>query len=118
MTPTCFNIKGKGNSIWGESKGLYRITQFEVNVIEVYDDTVYCSVSVYGPKTAWYQYTDSDIPRNLKKCELFMHLVKESIAEECEGIEFPKRMNVHWSEQGMQPQYGWNLEIMFKYKNK
>ena len=87
-------IRGNGSSLWGDSKGTYIVTSFEC----VGD----LNVNVFGENTHWTQYTDRGIEKQITT------LLKADVEAKI-GRKIKK---LSWSEQGMQPDNGWNFDII------
>jgi hypothetical protein len=90
-------VNGKGDSLWGKSSGEFVLNRME----DDYRDGKIASVAVFGPNTNWTQYTDTRIEKEvLQKLrplleEMFGHTIEE----------------LTWSEQGLQPDKGWNFDV-------
>lgn len=101
------DIKGGGSSIWGKSDDVYHITKIELERREPLKNYAeygnYGIVEVYGDNTDWVQYTDREIEKQVET------LVK-SLDDTVESV--------NWSEQGMQPEKGWNFDVGYKSKTK
>ena len=91
-------IKGKNDSLWGESGGTYLVKRF--TIVDKYDDDLsWGNVNVYGKGLKWYQYTDSKIEKEVKR----LLMTNDNTIKD-----------VYWSEQGMQPENSWNFDVEFK----
>lgn len=101
-------IQGNGTSLWcskEETKRTFIINKVVVHKYDNDDDPDLQHLghaNVYGKQTRWYHYTDNQIEKE----------VKEVLKKIDKRIK-----NVYWSEQGMQPGYGWNFGIEF-YKSE
>ena len=96
-------IVGDGTSIWGKSKGKFVITYASF-------DEECGSLSLSGPKTHWTHYTD----RGIEKCLSKNESLKEYIRSLVSGKKLKKNIQISWSEQGMQPEHGWNFDVIFE----
>jgi len=90
-------VYGKGDSLWGKSKGEFLLTTIEL----ISSNNEWASINVFGPKTEWFQYTDTGIPTQLLRQirKALKELLGKTIVRLC------------WSEQGMQPGNGWNFDV-------
>lgn len=88
-------IKGKGNSLWGKSDGLYVVTHME---FESEDGDI---INVYGENLEWFHYTDTGIEKAVQK--IFAPLIEKHTGKE---VAF-----IGWSEQGMQQDGCWNFDV-------
>jgi hypothetical protein len=101
-----YKVTGKGNSFWGKSKGEFEVNKFSV----IYsaprsgeDQTKgshFLSVNVFGTNIDWFQYTDTQIEKEIKP------IIAEYLKEN--GWEL---ITCSWSEQGLQPDKGWNFDV-------
>ena len=97
-----FKVEGKGDSIWGASNSTYSITHWE----DTYFDGDFVSIIVYGENTQCYQYTDTRIPHQV--LQYLRPALKKRFGRTI------KRLS--WSEQGMQPENGWNFDVQLGKK--
>lgn len=100
-------VQGNDSSFWGKSDGEYTISKVEVDVNDRDDYIDHGCLNLYGKNTEWFQYTD----------EAIEHEVKEKFKSVIEDMTGMKIRTMGWSEQGMQPKYGWNFDLVF-YKRK
>jgi hypothetical protein len=115
------NFIGNGSSLWGESKGKYSVNDLEigyVNWVSYPDDKTapfHASMTLSGPNTQWHQYTDKGIEAGIRKsivllvaarCEIQRQLAAAGITR-----KLPATLQISWSEQGMQPDKGWNFDV-------
>ena len=92
-----FPIKGDGSSIWGESKGTFRVDKIVVD----WDKEEECgNVDMFGKGIKSCQYTDDGIEKEVIK---LLPLIAKHIGRPLESIS--------WSEYGMQSEKGWNFDI-------
>lgn len=101
-------VKGNGTSLWGESDKEYVLTRYEVEDMSDYDEGLegHGELQVFGKNTDWFQYTDRQIEKEVKK--KLKPLVEAKLKK--------KVTYIGWSEQGMQPDGGWSFDIGFKKK--
>lgn len=125
MKITPFVVKGNGSSLWGKSNDEYTVNRFEVDSIDwLYDRAhidpkrIFASVSVFGKNTKWFQYTDRGITKSLKSNKEFLDKIREAIVKQIVDNEIelpvPSEVQIGWSEQGMQPENGWNFDVTLK----
>ncbi len=102
MSKINIKIQGKGDSLWGESDGIYYLTEYDT---DTFDEEVFpFTLTIYGRNLHWYQYTDSQIEKEVENS------LKPILEKEFGG----KLKYLCWSEQGMQPEDGWNFDIGWK----
>ena len=53
-----FSVTGEGDSLWGDSDGVYQVTTLEIDHV----DDKFVSINVFVPNTECGQYTDTRIP--------------------------------------------------------
>ena len=87
-------IIGRGDSFWGESGDTYLIKSMIIDEEHL---------QLFGPSTKWYQYTDTGIEKQ----------VKASFLKRISKITGRRIKNICWSEQGLQPDYGWDFDVIF-----
>lgn len=95
-------VTANNTSCWEQSDKSYKINK----VVLIYYDfnDRYGSIDVYGPSIKdWYQYTDRQIEKQIRKLDPFI--------ERATGL---KVKSIDWSEQGKQPDKGWNFSVSFK----
>ncbi len=115
------NFVGNGSSLWGESKGKYSVNDMEigyVNWVSYPEDKTapfHARMTLRGPNTEWHQYTDHAIEKGIRKsivllvaarCEIQRRLKEAHITR-----KLPATLKISWSEQGMQPDKGWNFDV-------
>lgn len=101
----CLVFEGDGSSLWGDSKGEFKIDSGDIR----YDNNNgFCSLNLYGPETKWFHYTDKGIEKD------FMTKLSPVLSKEL-GVNVTK---LTWSEQGLQPEDGWNLDVKYMKDNK
>ena len=114
-------VKGKGNSLWGDSKGTFMVDRVEVNYINwvayptnTPTDKLHVSVSMFGPTTLPEQYSDTGIVKELNKNPRLLRVIRSmvlSALKEAKLLRIPPiRLVFSWSEWGMQPDGGWNFD--------
>ena len=99
-------IRGDGTSLWCDeaSNREFHITSGRLEGVNLDEDGWVWQLELYGPKTFWECYTDKGIQREVNK--KLKAIVSEKIGKEVKVIG--------WSEQGMQPDSGWNFDICLK----
>jgi hypothetical protein len=114
-------VTGKGDSLWGNSKGTFTVDRVEINYVNwvAYPtngptDKLHVSVSLFGPTTRPEQYTDTGIVKELNKNTRLLRVVRSmvlSALKEAKILRIPPiRLILSWSEWGMQPEGGWNFD--------
>ena len=130
IRPEALVIQGAGDSLWGPSSGKYQVTKITAKVMLKVGGSEYGykkghysgNISAFGkciyagkkdrrdPETRtnankfyWEQYTDSGI---------------ESQMQQALKKLYPGLLWVTWSEQGMQPDTGWNFDALFDMSRK
>lgn len=94
-------IKGKGDSLWCKSDEVYQINKWKwVSYHEDGDEFDYGNIELFGHNTNWYQYTDSNIEKEVNK--VLSPILSKQL--DC-------KVGICWSEQGMQPDKGWNFDV-------
>jgi len=93
-------VSGNGTSIWGDSNGEYKITRAEYHISDFSDTSA--SLSLFGENLTWSQYTDEQIEKQVKS--LMVPVILENTGREIERLG--------WSEQGLQPEDGWNFDVI------
>ena len=93
-------VQGKGDSLWGESSGTYRLTSVTSHY-QSEEDENFTSVNVFGKNTDWCQYTDSQIEKQVLR--LLRPVLKQMFGRTIKSLT--------WSEQGLQPSKGWNFDV-------
>jgi hypothetical protein len=93
-------INGNGTSIWGESKGAYKVTKMTVHDL---DEGEPYELRLYGEGTEWYNYTDKQIEKEVN--DHFKPIIQEMYPNHTIKC-------ITWSEQGMQPEGGWSFDII------
>lgn len=93
-------IKGDGSSLWGDSDVKRTITRGEVETI-VWSDGGECS-RLWLYDAEWTDYTDTQIEKQVE--ELFKQPLETLLGRKITAIG--------WSEQGMQPDGGWNFDVV------
>lgn len=113
-------ISGNDTSLWGRSNGNYAIDRLEVtyvNWISYPKDLktgLHASVNVFGTGTEWQQYTDKAIEKNLNGNASFMAALVLTLQTMLKKAGIRRKLptiSVNWSEQGMQPNKGWNFDV-------
>lgn len=110
-------IQGNGTSLWGNSKGKFVVTDIKFkdqNYVNSQVHRAYGNLTLSGPNTKWFQYTDKAIEKTLVNPEV-LRLVKKIMMETL-GYN-PVKVKIHWSEQGMQPDKGWNFDVSWNVKS-
>jgi len=111
-------IKGNGTSLWGSSKGIYEVDRIEGSFMDtsIYEDEpfeIWGDVSLFGPNTEWNHYTDSQIEKEVESNKAIRTEIHKLIKE-----AYPNHnimvTGISWSEQGMQPDGGWNFDVTIK----
>jgi len=108
--PKPFVVQGKGNSCWCDacdSNKAYEVTGYILNNFMDSDEPY--ELQLFGPKTEWYQYTDTGIRKGVS--ESLLTWLQELYSD----FEIK---NISWSEQGMQPDKGWSFDIICRKKEK
>ena len=111
-------VTGNGTSLWGNSKGEFKIESFEIGYINWVDypkeDRLHFSIDVFGPNLNWFQYTDESIEKSLRENDKFMEAIKKELREKLDENNIqrliPNELYFSWSEQGLQPEKGWNFD--------
>lgn len=111
-------IRGKGNSLWGESKGAFHVSTVEIRYLNFIhypaEAKIHASVTLRGPDTKGVHYTDSGIQKNVDKNPAIKLVAREILGELLakNGMkrDIPE-FNLSWSEWGMQPENGWNFDL-------
>ena len=117
------SVKCKGDSLWGKppkvalkpTEGEISYTSWKPGRIE---ERLFISLSLYGENFHPGHYTDSGIPKGLMKSAAFKSQVWREVVAQLSrvGVDepVPKAMSLDWSEQGLQPEGGWNFDVVFK----
>lgn len=115
-------VKCKGDSLWGKTtKGSLTPDTGEISYINwkpgKVSERLFVSLSLFGNGFVLAHYTDSGIPAGLLKSRLFRAQVRaetEAMLKRA-GVEnpVPAKMSLDWSEQGLQPEGGWNFDVTF-----
>ena len=111
--------KGKGNSIWGPSKGTYHVNAISIGYVNWIsypkdDANIHASVTLSGPDTEAHQYTDTGLEKALSKDIELMGTIWAMLTTmlKAKGITKPvPAIYLNWSEWGMQPEKGWNFDV-------
>jgi hypothetical protein len=101
IKPTIIN--GCGDSLWGKSLGEFTVNRMEFN--DFCDTEQPYELQLFGPKTKWQHYTDSQICAEVN--EKLLQIVKDKYPKYT--VEY-----ITWSEQGMQPDKGWSFDIIIE----
>lgn len=113
-------FKGNGSSLWGESKGTFTVNDMEVDYINWVSypkdpAPLFASMTLTGPNTDWFQYTDDSIVKGIRKNLTVIVALRLAIQRKLNdaGItrKLPATLKISWSEQGMQPDKGWNFDV-------
>lgn len=113
-------ITGNNTSLWGQSGGNYVPDRFEityVNWISYPNDkktSLHASVNVFGTGLSWEQYTDNGIEKNLNQDASFMAALVTALRQMLADAGIRRKLptlRINWSEQGMQPNKGWNFDV-------
>lgn len=120
-------VKCKGDSLWGEAKqqvcqpktGEFGYCSWKPGKVEL--ESLFISLSLFGPGFVLAHYTDSGIPKGLLKSRAFCNQVRSEAFKllKQRGVEetIPQVMSLDWSEQGLQPEGGWNFDVTFKHED-
>lgn len=119
-TPFPLKVTGNGSSLWGKSDDEYTVKKGEVGYINWMhysdNDSLFASLSLFGTMN-WFQYTNKQIEKQLNEniClkEWIITIVKEKLATKNLDDKIPSNVKIGWSEQGMQPDGGWNFDVSF-----
>ena len=105
-------IRGAGDSLWGESSGEY-IVHPEKTAMHLYGHSQHLDFSMtvdfFGDNLKWFHYTDSGIAKEINK-KLKKVVEDEILKTTGKKIKIKK---LSWSEQGMQPEFGWNFDVIY-----
>jgi hypothetical protein len=114
-------INGNGTSLWGDSKGKFTIDRIEVgyiNWVAYPKDTksnFHTSISLFGEETRWFQYTDRRIEIAVNRHKTLFKAIRQQIQEKLTEAKIarplPEKLQLSWSEQGLQPAHGWNFDL-------
>lgn len=122
-------LEGDGSSIWGDSRGTYTVNSVTVDYVNwtipdalAANEPIHASVTLKGPKTRDYHYTDKAIPKAVSNNPVIMAAVKRLVQGYLDkaGVKFtiPDGIYVTWSEWGMQTKKTWNFDLCPLTKGK
>ena len=97
-------VKGNGTSLWGKSAGEFKVTDLELQGLDLDEDGWCWELKVFGPETVWTHYTDKQIEKEVNS--KLKSIVSRAIGNKVKTIV--------WSEQGMQPDKGWSFDVILK----
>ena len=115
------NLEGDGSSLWGNSRGIFSVTEVEVDYVNwvsypknAKTDDIHASVTLSGPTTRGEHYTDSAIEKAASRNAVILAAVRELVETKLAEAGIKHRVpafHLRWSEWGMQPDNGWNFDL-------
>lgn len=110
-----FIVKGNGSSIWGESNKEYIVNKINIGFDELdcYEQLgyIYGRFQLYGKRLKWYQYTDNIIEWKINRNKQIKDLIYSQLPKEIKINKTRSKISISWSEQGMQPDNGWDFDF-------
>ena len=121
MLIKALKFKGNGSSLWGESKGTFTVNQMDIgyiNWVSYRNDKaapLHASLTLCGPNTEWFHYTDDGVIKGIRGSMTLLRAVRKELARQLTAADIsrllPETITISWSEQGLQPDKGWNFDV-------
>lgn len=109
-------IQGNNSSIWGPSDVHCVINHCDVSNYHRDDDNneITGNFQLYGTNTVWHHYTDRQIEEQVKTNKVIQAAIGAAIQDK-ESVKIKKFNYICWSEQGMQPEKGWDFDFEIQF---